>query len=53
MYVINRDAYTWYESPRLELRTNIISDGSIGILLYGYGATATKIAAGAYAFNKD
>ena len=53
MYVINRDAYTWYESPRLELRTNVISDGSIGILLYGYGATATKIAAGAYAFNKD
>ena len=53
MYVINRDAYTWYESPRLELLTNIISDGSIGILMYGYGATATKIAAGAYAFNKD
>jgi len=51
MYVINRDAYTWYESPRLELRTNVISDGSIGILMYGYGATATKIAAGAYAFN--
>ena len=53
MYVIQRDSYTWYESPRLELRTNIISDGSIGILMYGYGATATKIAAGAYAFNKD
>jgi len=53
MYVINRDAYTWYESPRLELRTNVISDGSIGILMYGYGATATKIAAGAYSFNKD
>jgi phage head maturation protease len=51
MYVINRDAYTWYESPRLELRTNFINDGSIGILLYGYGATATKIAAGAYAYN--
>jgi phage head maturation protease len=51
MYVINRDAYTWYESPRLELRTNVISDGSIGILLYGYGATATKIAAGAYSYQ--
>ena len=51
MYVINRDAYTWYESPRLELRTNVISDGSIGILLYGYGATATKIAAGAYNYQ--
>jgi len=53
MYVINRDAYTWYESPRLELRTNFIEDGSIGILMYGYGATATKIGAGAYAFDKD
>ena len=51
MYVINRDAYTWYETARMELRTNFLSDGSIGILLYGYGATATKIAAGAYAFN--
>ncbi|CAB4204580.1 Prohead protease [uncultured Caudovirales phage] len=51
MYVINRDAYTWYESPRLELRTNFINDGSIGILLYGYGATATKIAAGAYNYQ--
>jgi HK97 family phage prohead protease len=52
MYVINRDAYTWYESPRLELRTNIISDGSIGILMYGYGATAKKIGAGAYAYKE-
>lgn len=52
MYVINRDAYTWYESPRLELRTNVISDGSIGILMYGYGATAKKIGAGAYAYTE-
>ena len=50
MYVINRDSYTWYESPRLELRTNIISDGSIGILMYGYGSTATKIGYGAYRY---
>jgi hypothetical protein len=52
MYVINRDAYTWYESARLELRTNFINDGSIGILMYGYGATAKKIGAGAYAFKE-
>jgi hypothetical protein len=51
MYVINRDAYTWYESPTLQLRTNYLNDGSIGILLYGFGATATKIAAGAYNFQ--
>jgi phage head maturation protease len=52
MYVINRDAYTWYESPRLELRTNFIEDGSIGILMYGYGATAKKIGLGAYAYTE-
>jgi phage head maturation protease len=52
MYVINRDAYTWYESPVLQLRTNLITDGQIGVMLYGFGATATKIAAGAYKFNK-
>jgi HK97 family phage prohead protease len=52
MYVIQRDSYTWYESPRLELRTNIISDGSIGILMYGYGATAKKIGLGAYAYTE-
>ena len=51
MYVINRDAFTWYESPRLELRVNNTVDGSISVLLYGYGATAAKINAGAYAFN--
>jgi hypothetical protein len=52
MYVINRDAYTWYESPRLELRTNFINDGSIGVLMYGYGATATKIGAGAFLYRE-
>ena len=52
MYVINRDAYTWYESPVLQLRTNLITDGQIGVMLYGFGATATKIGAGAYKFNK-
>jgi phage head maturation protease len=52
MYVINRDAYTWYESPTLQLRTNLINNGQIGVMLYGFGATATKIGAGAYKFNK-
>jgi HK97 family phage major capsid protein len=51
MYVINRDAYTWYESPVLQLRTNLINNGQIGVMLYGFGATATKIAAGAYNFQ--
>ena len=47
MVVINPDAYTWYESPRFTLRTNINSDGTIDILYYGYGALAPKVPLGA------
>ena len=53
MAVINPDAYTWYESPRLSLRTNVINTGQIDVNYYGYGALATKIAAGANWFNKS
>jgi phage head maturation protease len=48
MVVINPDSYTWYESPRFTLRTNVNSDGTIDILYYGYGALATKVANGAH-----
>jgi phage head maturation protease len=47
MVVVNPDSYTWYESPRFTLRTNINSDGTIDILYYGYGALATKVPNGA------
>lgn len=47
MVVINPDSYTWYESPRFTLRTNINSDGTIDILYYGYGALAAKVPNGA------
>ncbi len=53
MVVVNPDAYTWYESPRQQLRTNINSDGTVDILLFGQGALATKLAAGANWFNKS
>ena len=53
MVVLNPDAYTWYESPRLSLRTNVINTGQIDVNYYGYGALATKIAAGANWFNKS
>lgn len=53
MAVINPDAYTWYESARQQLRTNINSDGTVDILLFGQGALATKLAAGANWFNKN
>jgi HK97 family phage major capsid protein len=48
MIIINPDAYTWYESPRLSLQTNLISSGQVQVGYYGYGAIATKLAAGAY-----
>jgi hypothetical protein len=47
MVVVNPDSYTWYESPRFTLRSNINSDGTIDILYYGYGALAPKVANGA------
>jgi HK97 family phage prohead protease len=52
MVVVNPDAYTWYESPRFQLRTNVNSDGTIDLLYYGFGALATKVGAGANWFNK-
>jgi phage head maturation protease len=47
MVVINPNAWTWYESSRFQLRTNILSDGSVDILYYGYAAIAPKIPLGA------
>ena len=47
-FIINPSSYTWYESPRLQLRTNVIGTGQIEVAYYGYGAIATKVAAGAY-----
>lgn len=51
MAVINPDAYCWYEGARQQLRTNVNSDGTVDILLFGQGALATKLAAGANWFN--
>jgi HK97 family phage major capsid protein len=51
MVVLNPDSYTWYESPRLSLRTAVINTGQIDVNYYGFGALATKIAAGANWFN--
>ena len=48
--IVNPDAYTWYESPRLQLQTNVISTGQVQVAYYGYGAVATKLGAGAYRF---
>ena len=48
MVVINPDSYTWYESSKYRLETNVIASGQISVAYYGYGAVATKVAAGSY-----
>lgn len=50
--VVNPDAYTWYESPTFQLRADVIATGQISIMMYGYGAIATKIGAGCFKNNK-
>ncbi len=50
--VVNRDSFTWYESPRLQLRAETVGSGKIEVGLYGYGALATKKPKGAFRFNK-
>ena len=46
--IINPDSYTWYESSRFRLQTNVALNGQIEVAYYGYGALATKVGAGAY-----
>ena len=48
MIIINPSSYTWYESTKYRLETNLISTGQIEVSYYGYGAIANKVAAGAY-----
>jgi uncharacterized protein len=48
--IVNPEAYTWYESPRLSLQTNVISSGQVQVGYYGYGAIATKLGQGAYRY---
>jgi HK97 family phage prohead protease/HK97 family phage major capsid protein len=50
--VVNRDSYTWYESPRLQLRAEKVGTGQVEIGMYGYGACAAKVGAGSWKFNK-
>jgi phage head maturation protease len=50
--IVNPAAYTWYESPTYRLRADVIASGEIQVAVYGYGAIATKIGAGAFGINK-
>jgi hypothetical protein len=53
MIVVNPNAYTWYESSRFRLQTNVALNGQIEVAYYGYGALAVKVADGACYFNKS
>ena len=50
--IVNPESYTWYESPTYQLRADIVNTGQINIAMYGYGAIATKVGAGAFKNNK-
>lgn len=50
--IVNPAAYTWYESPQYRLRADVIASGQVSVMVYGYGAIATKIGAGAFKNNK-
>ena len=43
LFSVNPDSFTWYESPRFRLQTNIIDNAQIEVLYYGYGALAQKV----------
>jgi len=48
MIIINPQSFTWYESTKYRLETNVIASGQIDVAYYGYGAIANKVNAGAY-----
>jgi len=52
MIIVNPDAYTWYESSNFQLRSESTADGSITVGIYSFGATAIKLADGAFRNNK-
>jgi phage head maturation protease len=52
LIIVNPDAYTWYESSNFQLRSESTADGSITVGLYSFGATAIKLAGGAFRNDK-
>jgi hypothetical protein len=48
LIVVDPTAYQWFESSRFRLETQLAATGQIRVAYYGYGATATKVGAGAY-----
>jgi phage head maturation protease len=52
LIIVNPDSYTWYESSNFQLRSESTADGSITVGIYSFGATAIKLANGAFRNNK-
>ena len=52
LIIVNPDAYTWYESSNFQLRSESTADGSITVGIYSFGATAIKLAGGAFRNDK-
>jgi HK97 family phage prohead protease len=50
-FLVARDAVGVWESPTVNLRTNILSDGSVQVSLYGYMAAKVLKAEGVRKFN--
>ena len=50
-FLVAPEAATWYESPKVDVRVQVIGNGELQIGLYGYGAIAVKKAAGIRRFN--
>ncbi len=50
LIIVNPDSYTWYESARTRLQTNVALNGQIEVAYYGYGALAVKVANGSCHF---
>jgi HK97 family phage prohead protease len=48
MIIVNPQSFTWFESTKYRLETNLISTGQIQVAYYGYGAIANKVNSGAY-----
>lgn len=49
--VVNREAYTFYEGPRAQLRVDSVTDGKISLGYFSFAAVAPKAPAGAFRFN--
>ena len=46
LFTVNPDSFTWYESSRFRLQTDVVATGQIKVAYYGYGALAAKVVNG-------